>query len=96
VNALALPGALAAATPTRTRGVLVEFEGDLRAALSPDEVGRLLGISGNKVRALCRSGQLRATVLYPDSPHPRYLISAEALFDEFLGGRDAPVPPAAD
>jgi len=95
VTAPALPGALAAATTT-TRGVLVEFEGDLRAALSPAEVGRLLGMTGQQVRALCRSGRMRATVLYSDSPHPRYLISAAALFDEFLGGRDVPAPPAAE
>jgi hypothetical protein len=83
-----LPEAL---TPNTTiRGYLLEFQGETRLAFSPEEAGRLLGMSARVVRDLCKAGEIDARIVYAGSKNARYLISARALI-EFAEGlpRDA-------
>lgn len=86
-------GALAEARRVSVAVYVIELDGmGLRLAMSPDEVGPLLGRSADTVRRLCHEGRIRARNLAPGSRNGRYLISVGALV-EFLGGSDDPVPP---
>ncbi len=64
------------------------------AYLSPPAVARLLGISPDKVRSWCASGELKAANLAENhsGQRCRYRISPEAL-DAFLARRAVAPPP---
>jgi hypothetical protein len=88
----ALPKTLAA--HTTVRGYLLEFQGETRIAFSPEEAGRLLGVSTRVARDLCKAGEIDARVVYAGSKNARYLISARALI-EFAEGLPRDARPAA-
>lgn len=83
-----LPDVLAAATPVRAVAYALDVGAVARLALTPDEVGPLLGMSGQQVRHLCKSGQLHARILYPESRSARYLIPVKSIIEFLEGGGD--------
>ena len=89
-----LPGVLAAARPVGALGYVIELGGIAKLALTPDELGPLLGMTGKNVRRmLIHSGLLRTRNLHPGSPNGRYLVPVQAVA-EWLDGSDDPVPSA--